>query len=55
MGDLLVLFIIAILGGVISLLGFGSIVIRRLKEPKENLEKRVEKLEQEVLNLKTKQ
>ncbi|MBO0993954.1 hypothetical protein [Bacillus sp. SD088] len=51
MSDLLVLFIIAILGGVVFFLGFGSIVFRRLKEPDEKLERRIENLEQEVEHL----
>lgn len=54
MFDLILLLIIAILGGVVSLIGFIVLVGRKLTQPKEELRQRMDRLEQEVRKLQNK-
>ncbi len=48
------LFVMAIAGGIVALFGFFGMINKRVSEPKRELQKRVEQLEEEVRELKNK-
>ncbi|WP_176474873.1 hypothetical protein [Peribacillus simplex] len=52
MFDVAMLFIIAIAGGIIAIIGFFVILGRRISEPKKALQQRIDNLEEEVWKLK---
>ncbi|WP_179295457.1 hypothetical protein [Bacillus sp. FJAT-45350] len=54
MFDIILFFIIAFAGGIIALVGFITIIGRRISEPKRELQQKVDKLENEVRQLKNK-
>lgn len=52
MYDFVLLFIIAIAGGIVSLIGFVVIVGKRMMQPREELKQKIDNLEAEIRKLK---
>ncbi|WP_411739052.1 hypothetical protein [Peribacillus sp. S4] len=52
MFDIALILFIASAGGVIAIIGFLVILVRRILEPKKELQQKIDKLEEEVQILK---
>ncbi len=54
MYDVMLIFIVAFIGGIVSIISFIIIFSQRISQPKRELEQKVYKLENEIQELKNK-
>ncbi|WP_185819487.1 hypothetical protein [Salibacterium salarium] len=52
MFDVMLLFIVAFTGGIVAIVGFFTILSRRISEPRKELQQKVDNLEKEVQELR---